>query len=87
MLFRVINTNKQPGSGEQKQVMYNETSCNRFMHSVEYEMLKYPKFIKKWNLVECLIKTLEETPALCPLLFKNHTFLYIFISYGSARCD
>ncbi len=30
------------------------------MHSDEYEMLKYPKFDKYWNLVACLIKTLEE---------------------------
>ncbi len=64
------------GAGEQKRVMqcYHEMSCNRFMHSVEYEMLKYPKFVKNLNLVVYLIKTLEETPALCPLLFKIHTF-------------
>ncbi len=77
MLFRVINANKQPGSGWAETghvTLYHEMSCNRFMHSVEYEMLKYPKFIKNWNLVAYLIKTLEETPALCPLLFKIHTF-------------
>ncbi len=40
------------GAGEQKRVMerYHEMSCNHFMHSVEYEMLKYPKFVKNFNL-------------------------------------
>ncbi len=62
-------------AGEQKRVMYHKMSCNRFMHSVvEYEMLKYQKFITKFNLVACLMKPLEESPALCPSLFKNHTF-------------
>ncbi len=62
------------GAGEQKRVIYHEMSCNSFMHSVEYEMLKYPKFVKNLNLVACLIISLEETPALCPLLSKIDNF-------------